>query len=104
MLNVLREMAVERGEDPEAVELAHFTNHDIRRTARTRLSRIKGIDLETREALLAHVKPGMQRVYDVHDYADEKREALELWAAVLRDIANPPPSNVVPLRGMVATA
>jgi integrase len=100
MIMVMREIAVERGDDPEEVELANFTNHDIiRRTVRTRLSRIKGIDLETREALLAHVKPGMQRVYDVYEYFDEKREAMELWAGVLRQIVEPPPaSNVVPIR------
>ena len=104
MLKVLREIAVERGDDPDDVELAHFVNHDMRRTVRTRLPRIKGIDLETREAILAHVKPGMQRVYDAHAYLDEKREALELWAAVLRQIVEPPPaSNVVPIRA-VATA
>ena len=81
------------------VELANFTNHDIRRTVRTRLSRIKGIDLETREAILAHVKPGIQRVYDHHAYLDEKREALELWAGVLRKMVEPPStSNVVPIR------
>ena len=28
---------------------------------------------------------------------DEKRDALELWAAKVEAILNPPPSNVVPL-------
>jgi integrase len=99
MLRVLREIAVERGDDPDSVELAHWVTHDIRRTVRSRLSRIKGIDLETREAVLAHVKPGIQRTYDVHDYFDEKREALALWAARLRQIVEPPPaaSNVIPM-------
>jgi integrase len=97
MLKVLREIAVESGEDPETVELAHWTNHDIRRTVRTRLSRLKVLG-DAREALLAHVKPGIERVYDVHDYFDEKREALEVWAAELRRIAEPTPDNVVPMR------
>jgi integrase len=98
MLKVLREIAVERSENPEEVVLAHWTNHDIRRSVRSRLSRLKGIDLETREAILAHVKPGMQRVYDQYEYFDEKREALELWAGWLRQIIEPPPANVVPIR------
>jgi integrase len=99
MLNVLREIAVERGEDPKDVELAHWVNHDIRRTVRSELSRIKGLDLDTREAILAHVKPGMQGVYDQYEYFDEKREGLELWAVMLRQIVEPPPaSNVVPIR------
>jgi integrase len=97
MLKVLREIAVENGQDPEAVELVHWTNHDIRRTVRTRLSRLK-VPGDAREALLAHVKPGIERVYDVHDYFDEKREALEVWAAELRRIAEPAPDNVVPMR------
>jgi integrase len=104
MLKVLREIAVERGEDPEDVEMAHWVNHDIRRTVRSKLSRIKGLDLETREAILAHVKPGMQGVYDLHDYIDQKREGLELWAEMLRQIVEPPAAaNVVPIRKM-ATA
>jgi hypothetical protein len=36
-------------------------------------------------------------VYDLHDYLDEKREALELWAARLREIVEPRPRNVVKL-------
>ena len=97
MIKVLREIAVERGDDPEDVSLAHFTNHDIRRTVRSRLSRIKGISVEAKEAMLAHVKPNIQRVYDVYEYFDEKREAMELWAARLREIAAPPPDNVIKL-------
>jgi integrase len=99
MLKVLREIAVERGENPEDVEMARWTNHDIRRTVRSRLSRLKGIDLETREAILAHVKPGMQRVYDQYEYFDEKLEALQLWARNLREIVEPAPSNVIQMRG-----
>lgn len=99
MLKVLREIAVERGENPEDVELAHWVNHDIRRTVRSRLSRLKGIDLETREAILAHVKPGLRAVYDQYEYLDEKREALEMFAAWLKQLVDPPPAdNVVPIR------
>jgi integrase len=96
MLQIMKAQAEERGDDPELVALPTWTNHDIRRTVRSRLSRLKGIDLETREAILAHVKPGIQRVYDVYERFDEKREALELWAARLWEIIDPTPSgNVV---------
>jgi hypothetical protein len=48
---------------------------------------------------IAHVKPGVQRVYDLYEYFDEKREALELWAGYLRQIVEPPAApNVVPIR------
>jgi hypothetical protein len=39
----------------------------------------------------------LHRVYDQHAYAAEKRHALELWAARLRNIVVPPPPNVVEL-------
>jgi integrase len=95
IVKVLREIAVECGADPENVVLPPFTNHDIRRTVRSRLSRIRGISLEAKESMLAHVRPNIQRVYDTYEYFDEKREAMELWAARLREIAAPPPDNVI---------
>jgi hypothetical protein len=97
MLKVLREIAEQRAEDPRNVELAPFVNHDIRRSVRSHLSRLK-ISEEAREAVLAHVRPGIKGVYDIHDYLDEKREALELWTARLHNIVEPAPSNVVPMR------
>jgi integrase len=100
MLRTMRALARRRGEDSSKVVLAHWTNHDIRRTVRSRLSRLK-ITEEAREAVLAHVRPGIKGTYDHHDYLDEKREALTLWAGRLRDIIEPPPTNVVaiPARG-----
>jgi integrase len=77
-------------------ELPPWVNHDIRRTVRTHLSALRVAD-EVREAVLAHVRPGIKRVYDLHDYADEKREALTLWNARLRSIVEPPPAKVVSL-------
>lgn len=97
MLKVLRESAIQRGDDPEMVNLPNFVNHDIRRTVRSHLSRLK-ISEEAREAVLAHVRPGIKGVYDQYEYLDEKREALELWAARMRTIVEPPPANVVALR------
>lgn len=98
MLHTLRALARRRGEDPGKVTLAPWVNHDIRRTVRSNLSRLK-VSEEAREAVLAHARPGIKGTYDLHDYLDEKREALELWAARLRFIVEPPPADVsVPLR------
>jgi integrase len=97
MLRTLRALARRRGDDPSKVVLAAFTNHDIRRTIRSRLSRLK-ITEEAREAVLAHVRPGIKGTYDHHDYLDEKREALVLWANRLREIVEPPPANVVAIQ------
>jgi integrase len=97
MLLTLKALAKRRGEDPADVRLPHFINHDIRRTVRSQLSRLK-VTEEAREAVLAHARPGIKGTYDLYDYLDEKREALELWAARLRSIVEPPPNNVIKLR------
>jgi integrase len=78
------------------VEFKPFVNHDIRRTVRTRLSRLR-IPQDAREAVLAHKKPAIEDTYDAHEYLDEKREALSVWAAHLRTIVEPAPQNVIEL-------
>jgi integrase len=75
-----------------------FRLHDIRRTVRTRLASLRIAD-EVAEMIIGHGRKGIQRVYDLHQYESEMREALELWAARLRDIVIPPPENVVELKG-----
>jgi integrase len=75
-----------------------WTNHDIRRTVRTKLSALR-IPEEVREAVLAHARPGIKGHYDMHHYLDEKRDALTQWAAKLSDIVEPSKSVVVELRG-----
>jgi hypothetical protein len=64
---------------------------------RTALSAMPVPDL-VRELVIGQTKPGLHKVYDQHAYLDEKRHALELWAARLREIVTPPPANVVKLR------
>jgi hypothetical protein len=39
-----------------------------------------------REPLLAHTRPGLRKVYDLHAYEKEKADALKLWHANLRNI------------------
>jgi integrase len=72
-------------------QLAHFTNHDLRRTLRTR-GRKLGISSEVGEAILAHRRPGIASVYDVGDLLDERRAAHEMWGEFLLECAG---SNVV---------
>jgi len=97
MLLTLKALARRHGDDPSEIQLPHFVNHDIRRTVRSHLSRLK-ITEEAREAVLAHARPGIKGTYDLHDYLDEKREALELWAARLGEIVEPKRDNVIKLR------
>jgi integrase len=97
MLRTLRALARQRGDNPHAVKLDHFVNHDIRRTVRTRLSALKVQD-HIAEMVIGHGRKGIARVYDRYEYAPEMREALLLWAACLRSIVEPPPpANVVTL-------
>jgi integrase len=93
MLRTLRALVRRRGENPAKVTLPDWVNHDIRRSVRSQLSRL------TREAVLGHARPDIKGTYDLYDYADEKRAALEAWALRLRQqIVAPPASNVLPLR------
>lgn len=64
-------------------EIAPWVIHDLRRTAATGMQRI-GIRLEVVEAVLNHVsgtRAGLVGVYQRHDFAEEKADALESWAA-----------------------
>jgi integrase len=83
--------------DPAKVRLDPWTIHDIRRTVRTHLSALPVEEL-VRELILAHTKSAMGETYNQYSYLDEKRKALEMWAARLKLIVDPPTSNVVALR------
>jgi integrase len=96
MLRWLRAMARHRYDHPPGA-LVPFRTHDIRRTLRTGLAKLR-IPRDTAEAVLGHVAHGIVATYDIHDYADEKREALERWEARLRAITEPVPDNVVSLQ------
>jgi hypothetical protein len=85
MLRTLRAMARSRGEDHHAVELAAWVNHDLRRTVRSGLSELR-VKHEVAEAVLAHRPPGIVATYNLHQYEDEKREALQAWAQKIADI------------------
>jgi integrase len=73
--------------------MARWTLHDLRRTARSLMSRA-GVSADIAERVLGHVIPGVRGVYDRHEYAAEKRDALERLAAMIERILNPAP-NVV---------
>jgi integrase len=62
----------------------HFVVHDIRRTVRTRLTPLT--THETAEAVVGHSKTGLNKTYNLYQYLDEKREALDAWASRLSAI------------------
>jgi len=89
----------ERG---EPVEIPRWTFHDLRRTAATGMARL-GIAVRVTEAVLNHVSGtggGIVAVYQRHDYADEKRAALEAWGRFVLALVEGAADNVVQLAGV----
>jgi integrase len=99
MLRTLRAMARRLGDDPARVVLPHWTNHDLRRSLRTGLSKLR-VDFDVREAVLGYLRPGVVGTYDRYDFQTEKKDALERWATYVQNLATPTvETNVVRLRG-----
>jgi integrase len=77
--------------------------HDLRRTARSLMSRAK-VPTDHAERALGHVIGGVRETYDHHEYLDEKRAAFEALAGMVAMILNPPADNVVTFRKAEADA
>jgi integrase len=86
-----------REHDPEAKSLPNWTLHDLRRTARSLMSRA-GVPSDHAERCLGHIIGGVRGVYDRHAYLPEKRRAFEMLAVLIERIVNPLADNVVPFR------
>jgi integrase len=67
--------------------------HDLRRTARSLMSRA-GVPTDHAERCLGHVIGGVRGVYDKYEYLPEKRRAFEALAALIERIVNPTARNV----------
>jgi integrase len=61
------------------LDIPHWTPHDLRRTVRTGLSRLRCPN-EVAEAVLGHARSGIEGTYDLHKYEHECREWLQKWA------------------------
>jgi integrase len=77
--------------------MPRWTLHDLRRTARSLMSRKAAcIRAEHAERTLGHlVGSKVARIYDQHDYVIERADALARLAALIERIIRP--GNVVPL-------
>jgi integrase len=62
--------------------------HDLRRTARSLLSRAS-VNVDTAERCLGHALPAIRATYDRHQYVGEMRHAFEALAALIERIVNP---------------
>ena len=82
----------------EAFGIDHFTPHDLRRTM-TSLTTGMGIPRLTVSKILNHSEGGITKIYDLHTYDAEKRQALETWERKLKGILfNEVSSNVVNIK------
>lgn len=63
-------------------EVPRFSIHDLRRTARTHLGKLR-VDIVVAEKCLNHSLGGLIDAYDRGDYFEERRKALQLWADFL---------------------
>ncbi len=82
-------------------DLARWTFHDLRRTAASGMARL-GINLPVIEKILNHISgsfAGIVGVYQRHEFAEEKRRALDAWSRFVLDLVNDKPAaNVVSIR------
>lgn len=101
MLEILRQRAQERGDDPADVTLPDWTLHDLRRTAASGMARM-GFPPHVVEKLLNHVSGsirGVAAVYNRHSYSGERRAAVDAWAQHVQGLLEPAAgNNVVALR------
>ncbi|POA99824.1 integrase [Chromobacterium sinusclupearum] len=81
---------------PHMPGVADFTIHDLRRTARTHLAEL-GIDPVVAERCLNHKIPGVEGIYNRHDYFNERRDALNKWAGLLNALDKGEAYNVTPI-------
>lgn len=73
------------GKQEPPVTLEPFTVHDLRRTCRTGLARLK-VSHDVAERILNHKLPAMRDVYDQHEPLEEMRAALVKWAEHLEGL------------------
>jgi integrase len=74
----------------EAAPIPRWTFHDIRRSVATNLQKL-GVRLEVTESCLNHTsgsRAGIVGIYQRHDWAEEKRTALQAWARKLEEIVS----------------
>jgi integrase len=86
IINARADAAAASGTSPASV--VPWSVHDLRRTVATGLQRL-GVRLEVTEAVLNHIsgsRGGIAGVYQRHDWASEKRAALDSWAVQLASI------------------
>jgi integrase len=81
----------------EASGVTGWTLHDLRRTARSLMSRA-GVTTDHAERCLGHTIAGVRGVYDRHEYHAEKKQAYEALAGIIERIVTGAQAGVVQLK------
>jgi integrase len=82
----------------EMEDVPAYTIHDFRRTARSHLAAL-GVDPVVAERCLNHRIKGVEGIYNRYEYFDERRAALEQWAALLVALEQGESYSVVSIAG-----
>jgi integrase len=79
-------------------DMPAWTVHDLRRTARSLMSRAD-LRPDIAERVLGHAITGVGGTYDRHKYGEQKADALARLAALIAAIINPREGNAVAITG-----
>ncbi|MHC2801164.1 integrase [Bradyrhizobium diazoefficiens] len=90
---------------PLPIEIPHWTLHDLRRTATTKMAEELKIAPHVLDKVLNHSSGsirGVAKIYNRAQYADERRSALDQWCKWIEDLtfdhSTPATSKIVNLR------
>lgn len=81
--------------------MPRWTLHDLRRTARTLMTDLR-IDDRIAEQVLGHTIDGVESVYNLSQYFEQKAEAIAKLAGYIQQLVEPAPINVVAIAGRKA--
>jgi hypothetical protein len=93
----LKQFSVPKAKLDAVAGLSGYQLHDLRRTARSLLSRA-GANPDIAERCLGHALPTIRATYDRHRYLDEMAHAFEALATLIERIVNPPDAAVLAFR------
>ncbi|MDP6730468.1 MAG: tyrosine-type recombinase/integrase, partial [SAR324 cluster bacterium] len=81
-----------------------FTVHDLRRTARTGLAKLK-VDRDIAEMILNHRRGSIIETYDHYSHGDEMKKAMDKWGSHLEQLSRRPkkqPAAIVDIDGTIS--
>jgi integrase len=74
---------------------ATWTLHDFRRLASTVMNGTLKVQPHVVERVLAHIQRGVGPIYNRHEYIDERKAALALWAEYVTKVVSSPSAAAV---------